>query len=416
MSLKKNKIVASFPIILGIFVFFFIVGLNVLDPKNIAWLSEGDPATHYLGWLFFRNSPWTFPLGLNPNYGLEIANSIVFSDSIPLLALIFKLFKSLLSIPFQYFGIWLLACFIFQAWFGWKLAGLISDSVAICVLSAGLFVFSPPMISRLNGHISLVGHFLILAALYLALHPKLKRRYLAWGGLLVVAALVHAYFLAIVVFLWIANLFGITLNNELLKKKNIIELLVLVLMIVITCWQAGYFSVGSGLGENGFGYYRMNLLSVIDASGWSYVLKDIPEGGGDYEGFNFLGSGVIFLVICAIPTVINGSAGLAKAIRRFPILLVVMTGLTLFAVSNKVGVASFTYEWPLPKFFTINIGMFRASGRMFWPVFYALYFIVIFVTVRSNTKRTAIFLLGFGLVIQVADTSVTSRLNCRIKV
>lgn len=52
---------------------------------------EGDPATHWLGWQFFRNSPLLqWPLGANPDYGMEIGSSIIFSDSIPLLAFIFK--------------------------------------------------------------------------------------------------------------------------------------------------------------------------------------------------------------------------------------------------------------------------------------------------------------------------------------
>jgi len=34
---------------------------------------------------------------------------------------------------------------------------------------AGLFLFAPPMIWRLHGHLSLVGHFIVLAALYLTL-------------------------------------------------------------------------------------------------------------------------------------------------------------------------------------------------------------------------------------------------------
>jgi len=36
----------------------------------------------------------------------------VFFDSIPLLAFLFKPFTSLLPEPFQYFDLWLLACFI----------------------------------------------------------------------------------------------------------------------------------------------------------------------------------------------------------------------------------------------------------------------------------------------------------------
>ncbi|WP_221178572.1 DUF6311 domain-containing protein, partial [Pseudomonas fluorescens] len=88
-------------VLMGILAFFIVVGPRALNPMNIAWLDSGDPATHYLGWVFFRYSPWSFPLGLNPSYGLELGNAVIFSDSNPLFALIFKPFAALLPEPFQ---------------------------------------------------------------------------------------------------------------------------------------------------------------------------------------------------------------------------------------------------------------------------------------------------------------------------
>lgn len=49
-----NKLLENLsPLLLGMLAFYIIIGLRVLDPTNLAWLGEGDPATHYLGWLFF---------------------------------------------------------------------------------------------------------------------------------------------------------------------------------------------------------------------------------------------------------------------------------------------------------------------------------------------------------------------------
>lgn len=106
------------PLIIGIAAFFLLIGPRVLDPTNIAWLGASkDPANTYLGWAFFRQAGLSFPLGLNPLYGLGQSNSIVYSDSNPLLALLFKPFSQWLPVPFQYFGIWLLGCFVLQTWF-----------------------------------------------------------------------------------------------------------------------------------------------------------------------------------------------------------------------------------------------------------------------------------------------------------
>jgi len=400
----NNIFLAALPLIMGTAAFFLVVGPNALSPTNIAWLDRGDPANHYLGWLFFRNSAWSFPVGLNPSYGLEFGNAIVYTDSNPLLAILCKLFAPLLPDAFQYFGIWLLACFVLQAWFGWKLLGLITDSIAVRVLGAGLFVFAPPMLWRLKGHLSLVGHFFVVAALYLALVPELKRRLLAWGALLTTASLVHAYLLVMVASLWIADLAWKTLKRKLSLRQMIIELLAMVLACGITCWQAGYFSVGLGAIGEDYGFFHMNLLSLFDASGWSYVLNDIPEVEGEYEGFNFLGLGVIFLLVYALPGMLAGSFGLKEKIRRFPALLVVLAGLTVYAVSNRVGFGLFWFEYPLPDLVLQAANVFRSSGRVFWPVFYAILFVVIYCIIRGNNHRRTVVLLGLALLIQIADT------------
>lgn len=393
------------PLLMGALAFFMVVGPNVLSPQNIAWLASGDPATHYLGWVFFRQSPWSFPLGLNPSYGLELSNTIIFSDSNPLLAFVFKPLAAWLPEPFQYFGLWLLACFVLQAWFAWRLLGLISSSVVVRILACGLFLFAPPMILRIGGHLSLVGHFLILAALYLALHPDLQRRRMAWGALLFVTALVHAYLLAMVALIWLADLFGKAYQRRLSWRRMLVEFLCLFLLVTLSCWQAGYFSVGGGTVSGGFGLYRMNLLSVIDSSGWSRLLKDIPDAPGDYEGFNFLGLGVIFLAACGVPAMIRGGTSFVSALRKYTFLLAALIGLTLFALSNHIVIGSLEIEYPLPHALVSLSSTFRASGRMFWPVFYILIFVSVFFVIRGYRARTAVCLLLVALVIQVLDTS-----------
>ena len=89
-TIEKTEITWIVPLLMGVLTCLTVTGFRVLDPTNIAWLGQGDPVIHYLGWAFFRDTPWLFPLGSNPHYGLEIANSIVYSDSIPLLAFLFK--------------------------------------------------------------------------------------------------------------------------------------------------------------------------------------------------------------------------------------------------------------------------------------------------------------------------------------
>ena len=110
---------ASF--LLGTAAFVYVTDWRIILPTNTSWLMVGDAAQHYLGWAFYRNSPWTWPLGLNPLYGMEFSNSIVFTDSIPLLAIPFKVISQFLPYPFQYLGIWVLLCFVLQSYFAFRL-------------------------------------------------------------------------------------------------------------------------------------------------------------------------------------------------------------------------------------------------------------------------------------------------------
>lgn len=400
---QKHAALSLLPLLLGVLAFFCLIGPQVLDPENIAWLELGDTATHYLGWDFFRHSPWTFPLGLNPFYGLELGNSVIFSDSNPLLALLFKPFNAWLPDTFQYFGIWLLACFVLQAWFGWKLLGLMSDHPAIRLLGAGLLMFSPAMFLRMGAHLSLAGHFLILAALYLALVPGLHRRRLAWGALLAVTAMVHAYLLAMVALIWVADLLGKWSSQQLTRRQSLIEGVLLFVVVSLCCWQAGYFAIVDGAKSGGFGLYRMNLLSPVDPAGWSLILPNLPQASGDYEGFNYLGLGVLLLIPMALIAWLRNSQPLKHALSSRPWLLLALLGLWVFALSNQIGIGAHTFSYPLPKFILNLANIFRASGRMFWPVAYALILMVIFLLVRGYRPRTVIALLALALSVQVID-------------
>jgi len=94
------------------FLFLFIsficlvgaLGINNISFQSIEWINYngGDITLPHTSWYFFKNDIWRFPPGSNPNYGDELGNSIIFSDSIPILALFFKSLKSFIPENFQY--------------------------------------------------------------------------------------------------------------------------------------------------------------------------------------------------------------------------------------------------------------------------------------------------------------------------
>ena len=156
--------------LLGSLVFVWIYGVDVIKVTNIAWLldsslTEGlwDLTQHYLGWEFYRQSAWHFPLGLMDGIYSEPV-SIVYTDSIPLFAFVCKLLSPLLPVKFQYFGLFELMCYALMGGFGALFVRAFSEKSSFCLLGAFFFVISPVMQKRAFYHTALSAHFLIVAA------------------------------------------------------------------------------------------------------------------------------------------------------------------------------------------------------------------------------------------------------------
>jgi hypothetical protein len=174
--------------------------------------------------------------------------------------------------------------------------------------------------------------------------------------------------------------------------------------VLVALWQAGLFTIGKGIVRRGFGIYRMNILSLVDPSGWSYVLPDIPEGKGDYEGFNYLGLGGLLLALFALPALRRALPVLREKRHYWP-LLALLSAFTLFAISNRVGFADRTFVIPLSQRWIDRANVLRGCGRMFWPVFYVLFWLLIRTVVRRYPPRIAAAILFTAVTVQALDTS-----------
>ena len=172
--LFKNKINLLF-LLISFLCLISVVGIDNVSFKSTEWLYTGESAQHQLGWHFFKNDIWRFPLGNNPNYGEEFSNSIVFSDAIPILALFFKSFKSFIPGNFQYFSFWYFICFFLQLFFSFKILKKFTNSVPYSLIGSIFFLIAPIFIYRLNHHVSLIAHWLLLFTLYLGLTNKMPK-------------------------------------------------------------------------------------------------------------------------------------------------------------------------------------------------------------------------------------------------
>lgn len=409
--------------LIGLAAFVFYTGGAIVWPTSTEWLMRGDFGQHFLGWNFFRNTPMLqFPLGANLAYGELLGSSIVFTDSTPLFAFLFKPFAALLPQPFQYIGIWLALTVVLQAVFAYKLLSLFSSERLTLFLATAFFVIAPPLWWRIYLEAeSLSAHWLILAGLYLYFGERFRWR--GWLLLLCAASLAHAYLLAMVLAIWAADLL-----QRWLKKQVSPWMLARLGLSTAAClgllmWSTGYFMLRDGLSQPvGLSYYRMSLLGLIDPiAWWSTVLPDQPRGGGEFDGFSFLGVGMLALLAVVVvlsvsrPVRSNAAQRPAAAWRWTTLLplLIVASGLTLQALSSYIGWANHdVLVYPLPAFLQKILGIFRASGRMFWPVFYMIYVGAFYAAFKLVDKRWLPYLLGALLVLQLADSN-DAALNIR---
>ena len=407
-SASKPHLRPFLPILLGFAAFLLITGGKILRPTFTDWLMEGDPATHWLGWQFFRHSPlFQWPIGANPNYGMDIGSSIVFTDSIPLLAFIFKPLNVFLPDTFQYIGLWVLICFSLQSYFGWKLLTLFTHDEWLPLIGSAFFTLAPVCLWRLHGHYALFGQWVLLAALYFYFTKNFS--IFRWLGLLAAVTLINAYLLVMVFVIYSGDLIQRCWLKQMAIVKTVSNFLVGGICIAIIMWAAGYFMLGTGVGIGGFGLYRMNLLSLIDPDDiWSKLLRDHKGGSGDYEGFNYMGLGMLGLgLIAGYELLRNPKIGFK--VKIIPI-LVISIGFFLYAISNHVAIGAHEiFSYYLPSITEPFTNAFRCSGRFFWPVYYLMYLAIFYLLFTGSTRSTAITFCAIMLFFQVIDSTAVWR-------
>ena len=396
------------PILLGTILFVAQGGLSILAPSNTAWLMRGllDPETNLFGWEYFRKTPWLqFPLGANPEYGMELGSSIVFSDSLPLFALPFKLLDPLLPETFQYFGLWVLTCILLHAVFSYLLLAHFISNRWLLGLGTALLLLLPPYLMRFTIHLALGGQWLLLAGLYLYFSPVYRARF--WLLMLVLATLTHAYLLVMLAAIWGADLLQRLLGRQLTLGQCIRLGLAGSAVIVSLMWCLGYFMLGSSSAAGQYG--RMNLLALFDPAGrWSRVFPDarLTHDPLDGDGFAYMGVGMLGLL--AIASLLQGFTKHRRESRSvliWPIAVVALL-LLLISLTNTVKLGNHVLlEYELPQWVIHLYQTFRSPGRLFWPVVYLLSLMAIVTTCTRLRPSTATCLLVPALCLQIYDLS-----------
>lgn len=409
-SKKSSRFMQFLPtliisILVGFFWFLVLYGFNYLKFTNVDWiyLSGGDVFQHQIGWEWFRQEPWRFPIGRIEAYGYPFGTFISYTDSIPLLAIPIKLLGAILPQDFQYLGLWELLSLIGQLLFGMLILGEFTTSYFKKILGASLLVLSPILLYRAFEHNSLTAHWILLAGIWLVLleyRAKLWRR--AWIILFATALLVQLYFVAMLAPLWLISLF-FRYRREKKVKMLVADVLITPTVMLVIAYSIGLFSLSVGnLLAAGLGYFSWNLNGLFNPLKYSAIFKALPLGvQGKYEGFSYLGLGNLLLLPIAFFLFFKKEYS-ARRLAFFLPFVIISIAFILFALSNRAFLnAQPLWDFELPKYVQILFSLFRATGRFIWPVFY---FIVLFglISVIRNTRYSILIIL-LVIILQIID-------------
>ena len=403
-------------IAIGIATFGALTNWKILNPLFVRWLYWGDPSTSYLGWQFFRKTPlFQFPIGASPNYGVGFASSIMYTDSVPLIAIPLKYVSFLLPNEFQYFGIWILAALILQSWFAWKIISRFISNTALALFGVVLFTNAPILIYRMvhegSGHIGFIGQFLILWSLHLYFErvSSIKR----WLALLGISPLVCLGLVPMVFVVFLGWLLQRLIQNSISVLKRSLQVLAELLSgVVITIgvmWISGALMV-SDPSDSGFGTYRTSLTSLFDpkvnnAFSFSRFFPDLGNLPGSEEGFAFLSITVITLLLISIPIVFKGNHPLLSQNNIGLILATI--GMGVFSLSNRISVLQRElFVYPIPSQLRKLIDPFRSSGRFVWPLIYLLilFGLISIMTIMQKHKNWGTLVLVVLLSVQIFES------------
>lgn len=399
---------ASAAALMGMAVVWYVFGGHILPPSRTGWMLTGtigpDPVQYWLGFTAFKESPWMWPPGLNPGYGLELGSSIFYADAIPLLAFFFKALHPAVEVS-QYWGLWLFACGALQGVLGWKLLGLATRDPLARLAGAALFVMQPTLLNRMGGHFALSAHFLILAGLWLCLTRRgtPPRRTLAWAGLVLLSSLIHSYILPMVLGLWAADWLARAAVARWRPMPLAAEAFAVPLSGAGGLWAAGFFVLRTGHGGEGarYGEMQLDLLAPFDPSFWGAFLPDLPGPDHLEVGSSYAGLGILLLLLA------GGMAWLRRPLRglsaRWPLVLALL-GMVAIAITHRVSIGGWQVAlFELPSFLVEPAAALRCSERFLWPLAYALLVAAVAALAHGIGGRRAGLALVALAAVQFAD-------------
>ncbi len=301
----------------------------------------------------------------------------------------------------------------FQGYFAVKIFNVWKVDWRIVLIGIVFFITAPIMLYRMFMHTSLGAQWIILAAIYLYLRYDNKecvKFAIYWGLLGFFVIGVHTYFFPMCFFFVLGSAVSKITSEKRIRIYYFVPVVTYVLGAILNFWLLGGFS-SSAIGEaDGFKAYSFNLNSFFNPRGFSRIIPKLDSASDfQHEGFAYLGAGVIcLLIICIVISCINFFTINKNRIRIQTIdLILICIGAIYLSIAISP-VISFgdkeLIEIPIPQMIAKIWGVFRATGRFIWPVWYLLVLYSIRKIQKLGIKVGIVVLVGC-MILQIFDIS-----------
>lgn len=363
-----------------------------------------DVAQHLSGWYAFVHEPWHFPLLKTYLLNYPDGTTISLTDSIPLFAVLFKLFRGILPEGFNYFGIFILFNYFFQAVSALVLAVSLNRKNYIATLGFVMFALSAPPVSLFVGYEeSLTCQGLLLMAIsgyFFSFNNKLNLRsgHLFFGTLLILSLLIHPYLTAMIYPFYLLSLWQIKKQNDPSWQRFIMAVISLHLLILLE-----FFVFGLASGTNAasqFGAQSVNLIQPF--SGGLFTFNPITRVYPDIaENVAYLGLGLMFAIVLAL---FMQAKNLTVNYKKHKGLSVVFGLFVFISVYGDVWFGSHhLFTLKAPSFFLTND--FRTNERFIWPAWYLAMAFAIATLSKDWRQKATLWFIPILIAIQLMDVS-----------
>ena len=445
---------------IGVALFFIVYGARVLDFTYDNWiLSIPDPdiVQHYVGWCAYRGSPWSYPPGLTDALSYPFPMSILWSDSIPVFAIFFKLFSRFLPTTCQYLGFYGALSMGLTGGFSSLLIRKVTESLPLSLIGAIPFTLNYPLLHRMFYHTSLVAQWIILAALLLWLGNYGKRvRFAGFTALSFFAVLIHPYLWAMSAIIFLFCEFdevteiglpgegnspassGVSARKEFGRPilRNALRQLPEAASFFVAAYLGLYMEgafYGNVKTDYGLGGFNSNLNSLFNPALMQGFLPSLPTLENQYEGFGYLGAGMLaFMLITGLVLAVNrttlrfthGTVDTShtpgnthtpdeKEIKKFVIskkrlilLFIMILAFSAIAVFPDLYLGTTKiFHMPYPAKFGELMGIFRANGRFIWCAIFTIELLSMYAASRLFKENTAALILSACVLLQLFEMS-----------